>query len=613
MDWCSNSFEPNLKFVLELNEELKTKYFERHEKAKYILENFLHSLQHIFHKHQKLLADNIELSIINEKLKQIINKNESNHQKISLNSNYQFSQILESNSNCNLKITNKIPDPGEQINNKICNKSINREKENINTFVPIFSSDFLSDEDFQKQNSPPLALVKSSLVQVQSSPILCRRKKTTSKKTDLSSNSAGRITSSSESKVSLISPSSALIEKNIIETGNEFHKGCEQKNTKKNFKSIENIVQIPAEDIQNKNQGYQIISVSKNNYGKSEFLDKGKKFRQTKLTLRKVAPIIDVSKCGSIENIKSENKSQYRKENTDNETFFNCEFSYENIKTDNEENSKNKVHDALPSKQECSALKSASVEINKFALTDSQNIINKSLKDDELIETSPIQNENSKLRTKLNLNKRPNVNRTKLKTLNVQNTTKGLNLENNTKDNFTCENSCDGTKIVTKSPEFKQRNRRNSYIVSKKHKHKQLEHQKTCHDETYFSPVERTVKTNAVTLYNINSTKFEDEMKYDTPPAKKMLLNSFDTIPGRKRESPDHAYKEGPVRNKLEKAELPGWCCRDCEKWYSHLSMEEKQKRKNECSKHRGRYKADILTPESFWNPVFEDTNASFL
>jgi hypothetical protein len=52
MDWYSISFEPNLKFVLELNEDLKIKYFERHEKAKYILENFSHSLQHVFRKHQ---------------------------------------------------------------------------------------------------------------------------------------------------------------------------------------------------------------------------------------------------------------------------------------------------------------------------------------------------------------------------------------------------------------------------------------------------------------------------------------------------------------------------------------------------------------------------------
>lgn len=58
---------------------------------------------------------------------------------------------------------------------------------------------------------------------------------------------------------------------------------------------------------------------------------------------------------------------------------------------------------------------------------------------------------------------------------------------------------------------------------------------------------------------------------------------------------------------KSERKKLRGWDCKDCEKWYQNLGLndEELQIRKNLTSRHRSEYNERCVTPEGFWNPNF--------
>jgi hypothetical protein len=434
---------------------------------------------------------------------------------------HQPSQLLQSDSNCNLKILNKNPNIKRRLNNEFCKKDIVAEKENINAFVPIYSSDFLSDdESFKKHDSPPS--VMPNLVKVQNSPIISKCKRLSSKKNDLISNSSGNVlSSSSESKASLAM--SNAIKKNINEIENESYKACEKINNNKPLKSVESMFESSIEDNKNKNEGYKILSISKNNYGKSEFLENGKKLRQTKLTLKKVTSVIDISKHDSNGNLNSESETKYKKENTSDETFFIRESIRENA-INHKEDKKN-VSVILNGKRENDKLQNAMSNKSTWVKNENKN---KSLKDDELIETSPVQIEKSKLRDKLNKKKKPNAHKIEVKTINILKQKENLNLKNNTKDNGTHNNDDGIIEITSKSPQFNERNLKNRVIAREKQKKLFLE--KSCNDETYFSPVERIKDINDGSNWNVNvnTSKFKDEMKYEAPPAKKMLLNSFD-------------------------------------------------------------------------------------
>lgn len=77
-------------------------------------------------------------------------------------------------------------------------------------------------------------------------------------------------------------------------------------------------------------------------------------------------------------------------------------------------------------------------------------------------------------------------------------------------------------------------------------------------------------KFHRVTLFSTQCSKPKKGLTYSTFMSASIILSnplkSHLRIPGRKRNSPKYAYKESPVRNKMKKAQLPGWTCRDCEK-----------------------------------------------
>lgn len=74
MDWHSSPLEPNLKYVSELKEDLKTIYFEKYAEAKTVLEDFSCSLQNIYFQHQRKFLSDIVYFVSNlypHKIKQV--------------------------------------------------------------------------------------------------------------------------------------------------------------------------------------------------------------------------------------------------------------------------------------------------------------------------------------------------------------------------------------------------------------------------------------------------------------------------------------------------------------------------------------------------------------
>ncbi|KYB25364.1 uncharacterized protein LOC103314324 isoform X2 [Tribolium castaneum] len=71
-----------------------------------------------------------------------------------------------------------------------------------------------------------------------------------------------------------------------------------------------------------------------------------------------------------------------------------------------------------------------------------------------------------------------------------------------------------------------------------------------------------------------------------------------------KEEAPKIAFEE-VVRGKQRK-KLKGWSCQECENYYGALNLppEELEKRKNECSRHRRRFKRNE-TYRGFWDLTF--------
>ncbi|XP_067291356.1 DNA endonuclease RBBP8 [Pseudorasbora parva] len=61
------------------------------------------------------------------------------------------------------------------------------------------------------------------------------------------------------------------------------------------------------------------------------------------------------------------------------------------------------------------------------------------------------------------------------------------------------------------------------------------------------------------------------------------------------------------VRKKDERRKLKGHYCKECEIYYAHLPVEERQKKLSSCSRHRYRY-IPPSTPENFWEVGFPST-----
>ncbi|KAL3267687.1 hypothetical protein HHI36_006821 [Cryptolaemus montrouzieri] len=74
-----------------------------------------------------------------------------------------------------------------------------------------------------------------------------------------------------------------------------------------------------------------------------------------------------------------------------------------------------------------------------------------------------------------------------------------------------------------------------------------------------------------------------------------------------------YVYKE-TVRGKAKK-KLKGWSCKECEQFYNGLNLTEAEleKKMNECSKHKNRFKPNEETMAGFWDlsiaPTQEDKN----
>ncbi|KAK9892871.1 hypothetical protein WA026_022551 [Henosepilachna vigintioctopunctata] len=93
------------------------------------------------------------------------------------------------------------------------------------------------------------------------------------------------------------------------------------------------------------------------------------------------------------------------------------------------------------------------------------------------------------------------------------------------------------------------------------------------------------------------------------------FVADYDKLPPVISNSPKekYAFKE-TVRGK-EKKKLKGWSCKDCEDFYKlmNLSERELEKKMDECSKHRSRFKPDEETIPGYWDlsipPTPEDQN----
>ncbi|XP_071650154.1 DNA endonuclease RBBP8-like [Temnothorax longispinosus] len=89
-------------------------------------------------------------------------------------------------------------------------------------------------------------------------------------------------------------------------------------------------------------------------------------------------------------------------------------------------------------------------------------------------------------------------------------------------------------------------------------------------------------------------------------PEKKTLLNKF------KRSKRKVITKHLNIRCKADRAKLKGSDCCECREYYNKLGLPEEQlqKRKNQISRHRHKYKRPN-TPPGFWDPEFPETSGT--
>lgn len=601
-------FEPNLTFTSTLTEDLKINYFEKYANAKQLvdeyrvfLDDLVQRMVYFGQEWSKVCADKIETDVNNTKLKTEIDSLKTasfiNH------ANKQSSEVLGASPNCNVKksklsTVNKL---NSQINT---GDDLIAQKENIEQLYQLNSLDFADNFDLKS----PTKSVENTPAKIQNSPILSKKRKKNSKRslsTSRSSNaSSPSLCSIDDSKIS-----SSSLER--IDEALDFNEECEPLPAVEPLKTLENTFLSPVSSTQNKRKALNVLGVSKTGCSMTDFLEKGKKLRQTTLTLKKVPPIVDLSKMESQDaNSSINNNNDSKTDSMWTETFYESRILG---KKTNELKQKNNPSEKLNDLLYKSDNKLKNEKLNK---TDDLKSANDD-DDDELVETSPALKEGSRLRSKLSLLKNSEMKQVNKSapSHDEQMINLGGKISNDSRKSSS-KRKKDGEKSENESNKsqstktfLKVHKPENSHFNAISQNLKLLKSQNNIiSDETFFSPAECSVNINFANDYDIDLTDFQEEIECKTPPAKKILLNSFDIVPGNNKESPEFAYKEAPVRNKNEKAQLPGWDCRECEQWYGNMPEEERKKRKNLCSKHRGKFKADVLTPESFWNPDFNDS-----
>ena len=448
-------------------------------------------------------------------------------------SDKKLSQILGASPNCNAKVLlSKHPMRNKNINNPFLEDELVAQKENINEYVPIFSADFnsdIEDEGLKKNESPPRTI--GTPVKIQNSPILSKRKRHSSKKSNssISNNSSHSLTSSNTS----------THEKNVNELDNdsdkELQKESDKEFTKEPLKTVENTLSSTPSS-QNKNKEYSFLEVSKTTYGKTDFVDKGKKLRQTVLTLKKAVPEVDISKIDNEDNL-SKNVSKAKTDKSWHESASSSDSVKLNL---------NKSKQGYFRKSDFKSVnnKKDSIKVKSDLLNEFHKIVENedtSAKEDELIETSPAHSETSKLRNKLSLNRKIAVSKKiKVKTPSLINNNIEKELKNIDQDDVTQfdENLTNKTSTqnygctlrnlnIPKTSIFKRNDLNENKMNAIAGKQKSFEPQRTLSDDTYFSPAELANNKND-NDYEMDVMDFEDDVKNETPPAKRMLLNSFD-------------------------------------------------------------------------------------
>lgn len=96
-----------------------------------------------------------------------------------------------------------------------------------------------------------------------------------------------------------------------------------------------------------------------------------------------------------------------------------------------------------------------------------------------------------------------------------------------------------------------------------------------------------------------------------SPDKRTNEISSFDqVIQPNENAGLNYKYKDGPVRKRIDRQRLKGFECQDCAKYYEDmgLSDSEKQRRMQQCSRHRATHAPAPCTPEHFWDLEFPET-----
>ncbi|KAL7293122.1 hypothetical protein TKK_0013275 [Trichogramma kaykai] len=599
MDALQFELQPNLKFVSELKSDLKEKYLEQYGITKNYLSSFLSSLQKLYQEHQKILTDNLELRIINEKLRKRIEENEACNEieileklhESSLEDNYRapdykklFSTEIQSsnekvNGNNNDKYNEQII--RDQSIEKIYEDAELMNEENNFDVMDICSTDFNSDIEENVKNddvTPPVSKTNTP-VKIKNSPIFSKKKKTGSKK-----NSSFVSNSSWDSKISFSESISDAFFDDLDANVNQLLHNMNQNNSTENEQSLLTEISSELKDetnkevrkvvnnrsvsstsyIENEKNKNLVLGISKISCGKSDYTNDGKKLKQATLGFlsKNNFPLTDVTKH-AVENICEKTSMIFDREANSASSSLN----YQQIQ-------------ALGSKliQE--------IEKHQSKVLD---------KEDDLIKASPTVNTKSKLRNKL----------FQLTKSDSQKISSRLN-EQSKKDLMTERpilKSISLNKIIVSSTSGLNNNKRKGSFHL-------LENQNSILSKSKF---EEKYSVQNKSDHEVEIVDLEKEIKCNAPPSKKILLNNFDVVSNEVEESLSYAYIEPPVRKKADRDKLLGWCCLQCANYYEKLDLteEEKEQRKNECSRHRGKFKPHINTPESFWDVNFKEANTS--
>uniref|UniRef100_A0A0B6YB58 DNA endonuclease activator Ctp1 C-terminal domain-containing protein n=1 Tax=Arion vulgaris TaxID=1028688 RepID=A0A0B6YB58_9EUPU len=117
--------------------------------------------------------------------------------------------------------------------------------------------------------------------------------------------------------------------------------------------------------------------------------------------------------------------------------------------------------------------------------------------------------------------------------------------------------------------------------------------------------VDKSVPNNSNPHLDFGDSTCVSDMHQNSPPPQ-TILDSFDRAPEIEKHEFPHVEV---VRKKSERNKLEGFSCKQCYEYYKNCGLSEDalKIKKNECSRHRERYRAPE-TPEHFWSLGFPDT-----